>query len=244
MTNFRIIPVLDIMNSIAVHAKKGNRDLYLPLKSNLFNTVKPFEIIECLSKVYNFDEIYIADLDKIINNQPNLDLLKKIEKLENIRILIDPGISNINDLELYSNFKIHKLILGLETLNKISLIEKANSFFGADKIILSIDMFQGRLISKINNLSNKDPLIFLSYLQELNVKEIILLDLYRVGQKMGGIPKLYKKIQNSFPGKVIIGGGIRNYHDLMKIKDNKFSGVLIATALHDGTINIENLKTL
>ena len=35
MNNFKIIPVIDILNSKAVHAKKGERTKYKTLKSNL-----------------------------------------------------------------------------------------------------------------------------------------------------------------------------------------------------------------
>ncbi|MBA7635504.1 hypothetical protein ES703_43108 [subsurface metagenome] len=39
-----------------------------------------------------------------------------------------------------------------------------------------------------------------------------------------------------------MGGGIKNYTDILNIKEQNFSGVLIATALYDGTIEIENLR--
>ena len=48
MPNFRIIPVLDILNSIAVHAVKGERDKYRPLQSKILNTSDPLEIVKVL----------------------------------------------------------------------------------------------------------------------------------------------------------------------------------------------------
>ncbi|MFX0104936.1 MAG: HisA/HisF-related TIM barrel protein, partial [Candidatus Hodarchaeota archaeon] len=74
------------------------------------------------------------------------------------------------------------------------------------------------------------------------IETIILLDLHRVGQKFGGIPPLYLDILRNFKGDVFVGGGIKDYRDLLNYKENNFSGVLIATALYDGTIKIERIK--
>ena len=75
MTKFRVIPVIDILNSKAVHAKKGKRELYKPLNSKIIPTSEPFRIIKTLNNSYEFDEFYIADLDSIMNRNPNLALL-------------------------------------------------------------------------------------------------------------------------------------------------------------------------
>jgi uncharacterized protein related to proFAR isomerase len=41
---------------------------------------------------------------------------------------------------------------------------------------------------------------------------------------------------------VFVGGGIKNLNDILDYKEKNFAGILIATALYDGTIGIENLK--
>ena len=65
MSNFRIIPVLDILDSKAVHAIKGERAKYKPLNLKLMKSSNPVEIVEFLNKEFNFKEFYIADLDAI-----------------------------------------------------------------------------------------------------------------------------------------------------------------------------------
>jgi len=80
MPNFKIIPVIDILNSKAVHAIKGERAKYKPLESKLIKSSDPIEIIKVLKQEFNFREFYIADLDAIIKNRPNLEL--KIANIE------------------------------------------------------------------------------------------------------------------------------------------------------------------
>ena len=99
-----------------------------------------------------------------------------------------------------------------------------------------------KLLSKVERLRNRTPLEIIKEIELLGIKDLILLDLFRVGQKLGGIPQLYLNILNSFSGNLYIGGGVKDYEDIMSYKQNRFSGLLIATALYDGTIDIGKLR--
>ena len=105
-------------------------------------------------------------------------------------------------------------------------------------------MYKGKIISNLKELKNQNPLNLVKVLTKLDIKEIILLDLFRVGQKMGGIPPLYMKFRYQFKGDILIGGGVKEFNDLEMMRNNGFSGVLIATVLYDGSLNIDNLKHL
>ena len=148
------------------------------------------------------------------------------------------------DILKFSRFNIKKLILGLETINNFEVIRDSLKNFGIDKIVISVDMFKGKIITKIRDLMNESLLNTILKLKYLGVRELILLDLFRVGQKLGGVPPLYLKIREIFDGDILVGGGIKNLDDLQNYYRNSFSGVLIATALYDGSINIEKLKIL
>lgn len=230
------------MNSEAVHAVKGERDRYKPLTSKLFKSHNPEEILQFLLSNYGFKEFYMADLDAIVNKKPNFQLLTKILGIPKIKIMIDPGIVNSKDVILYSKFVIHKLIIGLEKIHNMEVIQEALSLLGQNKIIISIDLYKGKVLSDSMELRNKNPKEIVEMVNRLGVQEIILLDLFRVGQKIGGIPSQYLEIQKIFNGKIFVGGGIKNYGDILNYHQNKFSGVLIATALYDGTIDIEKVR--
>ena len=136
------------------------------------------------------------------------------------------------------------MILGIETIKNFSVIEKALEIFSQEKLIVSLDMYQGKIFSNNKELKNENPLNIAKKLDELGINELILLDLFRVGQKMGGVPSLFHKIRQNFKGDILIGGGTKDITDLKRFKSENFSGVLIATALYDGTINIEEIKNL
>ena len=242
MKSFKIIPVIDILNSKAVHAKKGERTKYKPLKSYLFHSSNPVEIISILNSKYNFDLFYIADLDSIMKKAPNFQILKKILKIPNINVMLDPGIIDAEDIFQFLKLKIKNLILGLETIKNFKILIESLPLLNQNNTIISIDMYNGQIISNAKDIKSQNPIKFTKKLESLCVKNIIILDLFRVGQKMGGIPELYLDILHDFNGNIFVGGGIKNYTDIINIKEQNFSGVLLATALYDGTIDIEKLR--
>lgn len=244
MTEFKIIPVIDIFKKGAVHAVKGERENYKPLKSYLFDTSNPIEILKKLYENFNFNLFYIADLDAIIKKSPNFELISKILALLPIDIIIDPGIISIQDVKQYFGYNIQKLILGLETISNIEIITQSLNLFGSNKIIVSVDMYNEEILTCIKYFKGRDPKDIVKDLCDIGVESIILLDLLKVGQKLGGISPLYLKIRKIFKGEIYVGGGIKDLNNILIYKSENFSGVLIGTALYDGTIRIKDLKML
>jgi len=243
MSNFKIIPVLDILNSTVVHAVRGERKKYKPLRTNLFDSCDPLKILEEFKHKYDFSEFYIADLDAIMKKQPNLELLAKILKIPNIKIIIDPGIKSSEDIYLFSKYSVEKLILGLETIESIDIILKCLEIIGYPKTIISVDMYKEKIRTKIRLFHTQATLNVINLIKKLGISTIILLDLFKVGQKLGGIPPLYLQIRKFFDGQIFVGGGIKDLNDIKKYQSENFDGVLLGTALYDETIKIKELKT-
>ena len=242
MSSFRIIPVIDILNFRAVHAKKGERAKYKSLKSYLFQSSNPIEIIQILKNRFGFNEFYIADLDSIVRKKPNFEILNEILVKTNVDIILDPGIVDQEDIYKFSNYKIKSLILGLETIKNIEVIDQSLQILDQNKVIISIDMYNGKILSNAKKIRAQDPISLIKKIELSGIPNVILLDLFRVGQKIGGIPPLYADIKKKFTGNVLVGGGIKNYGDILDYKEQNFAGILIATALYDGSIDVEKLK--
>jgi len=244
MNKFRIIPVIDILNSQAVHAIKGEREKYKPLKSVLINDSSPTRIALKLKNKYLFNEFYIADLDAILQKKPNITIISKILNIPGVEIMIDPGIKTKKNAEKYFRLNIKSLILGLETLKDLKVITECLKLFDTNKIVVSVDMYNEVIQTNIKEFRNQDIPEIVRKIEDLGVVNIILLDLFKVGQKMGGISALYLKIRERFNGEILVGGGIKDLQDIKDYKSNNFSGVLIGTALHDGSIKIEELRNV
>jgi len=86
------------------------------------------------------------------------------------------------------------------------------------------------------------PSDVLRKIQEASVKQIIMLDLARVGSGKGvNIPLLHKVLKNR-EVNVFVGGGVRGIADLLELRKMGAFGVLVATALHSGKITLAELK--
>lgn len=237
----RIIPVLDILTvegkKHVVKGIKGERKKYFPISSSkILNDSDPLAMA-VIFKQLGFEELYIADLDLIQGINKNLDYLKIILKETDLKIMLDAGISNLIDVNQLKSLKLNKLIIGTETLSSLEELSRIIKEHGKDRIILSIDLMNNQLITRNNELKSLSLLEFLKKLAEINVEEIIFLELTQVGAGTGINKDLIEIMKENLPSQLITGGGVKTIDDLKKMERLGIDGALIATALHEGTIN-------
>ena len=234
----KIIPVLDIKDNKIVHAISGKRKEYEPIQSTICDTADPLDVATSIKEKLNLSTIYIADLDSIEKKGSNFNSIKKIMD-SGIELYLDAGIL---DYESYLKAKSYcnRAIVATETLEKLEDLKKITE--NDKNVILSIDMFRGKVISRITTSIDA----ILEFASSYGIKTLILLDLYYVGTgKMRASPQL-KDILKKKEFEVITGGGIKTIEDMIKLKKMGLFGALVATAIHNGTIqkrDIEDIST-
>jgi phosphoribosylformimino-5-aminoimidazole carboxamide ribotide isomerase len=71
----------------------------------------------------------------------------------------------------------------------------------------------------------------------LNVRELVVIDLARVGSSAGPPLKAVAELATALPGvEIYAGGGVRDDADLQALESAGATGALVATALHEGRI--------
>jgi phosphoribosylformimino-5-aminoimidazole carboxamide ribotide isomerase len=214
-----VIPVIDIRNGIAVSGKSGDRENYRPLRSIYSNDSDPIKIAENLP----YNRLYIADLEGIVYQRPDLKILKELSIIKSI--MIDLGIRGSKDLNVFKDLN-SDIVLGTETIREPGIISKAIELFD-NGVIVSVDIKNGEVLSPF--LSVK-PLEAYDMVIELGVKKVLFLDIGAVGTKKSDFSFL-KVINKS--GEIFLGGGITK-KDLEAMEKLKVDGVLVGTALHKG----------
>jgi len=240
-TKLKIIPVLDILGGIAVHAVRGRRKEYQPLKSVLCASTDPADVAVAL-KALDFRELYVADLDSITGAQPHFSLFKRIADKTGLELMVDAGVKNLTKIEEVLDSDVSKVIIGTETLPSLSFVTKAVESFGSDKIMVSLDLMGNRIISGFELGKLARPMTFLRELETQGVSQLIVLDLTKVGSGEGVNIAFLQEVLRNVKAKVFAGGGVRDITDLVKLKGLGIFGVLLATALHSGKISPESLK--
>jgi phosphoribosylformimino-5-aminoimidazole carboxamide ribotide isomerase len=225
-----IIPVLDIKNEKAVSGKSGKRETYKPLKTIYHNSSSPIKIANAL-KIAGASRIYIADLDSIEGIGSNFNIIKQINE-HHIPVMLDCGVENLDDVA--NALKIaDKVIVATETIKNIEELSRIFNSFSKDRLIISIDIKNGKLFSKHLNIDLEK---LTTIIKNLNPKEIIVLDISRIGLEKGvdkGLIKKFRGIEES----LIIGGGIR-YNDIIQLEKCGIKKFLVGSTLHNGNLKL------
>jgi len=227
-----IIPVIDLMGGKVVHAQGGQRDLYLPLKSQLTSSVYPNAVIKQLLMWFPFTDIYIADLDAIETGKIDKAFYLQLHQLfPQLTIWLDAGIRNLDDWLFWHEIVNIKPVLGSESLEDLDLLKQLQP----TEFILSLDFRQGNLLGKFDLLEQSD----------LWPEKIIVMSLDTVGSDSGPDRELLNKIQLLKPNaKLVAAGGVRGKQDLTDLAETGIEGVLVASALHKGKLSVETIRQI
>ncbi len=239
--NLKVIPVIDILNGIVVHAVRGKRQEYQPLQSSLCNSYEPLEVSKAF-KALGFSELYIADLDAITGGSLNFQAFKGITKETRLKLMVDAGVTSLETVGNLLDCGVSKVVIGTETLSGKSFVDEAVGIFGSKKVIVSLDLKGDKVLGIFGVGDCKNAVCLLREFSEMGVSGVIVLDLARVGSSEGVNVVFLKKVLEAMSIDVYVGGGVRDINDLVELKELGVSGVLVATALHSGKISIEELK--
>ncbi len=228
----KIIPVLDLMSGMAVSGKSGYRDTYKPLKSVYSSSPDPVEIASALKR-NGAHQIYIADLDAIEKKGSNLELVQKINHI--LPVMLDWGVKDLLSFEFALEFA-SKIIVATETLKSLDELQAIFHKFPKDRIVVSVDIKDGKLLSPEMDISMD---LFKEHLMELQPSQIIILDISKVGTHEGFNQNLLDEFAD-FNDSLILGGGIIP-SEIKSLGEKGIKSVLVGSALHKGEIHLINL---
>lgn len=219
-----IIPVIDLINGVVVHARQGQRAHYLPIQSTLTKSINPLDIVKAFLQIYPFSTVYIADLDAIqqTTNQHNLATIEKIKQhFPEIKIWLDAGIHDLKNLNLWTSLEVHPVI-GTESQISMKYFNILNQSV-KNKFILSLDYMP-------NGYQGPKSLLNPAFWPD----DVIVMSLNQVGSNLGVDTNTLQSIlsKKKKHHRIYAAGGVRNIEDLHTLKTLSVDGVLIASALH------------
>ena len=243
----RVIPVLDLLGGQVVHAVRGERQRYQPVKSVLCGTADPVSVARAFRDRLGLTEVYVADLDSIqsagrINHRETVAVLAQREHLS---ILLDAGVCGICDARSYFELGVSKVVIGSETLGARDAMGEIPAAISPSRLVFSLDLFAGKILSRCSAVEAMQPMEALDQLHAAGWAEVLLLDLQRVGSEAGADIALAACARAAFPElNLLVGGGISNPEQLPQLKGLGAAGVLVATAFHRGIIGAEHIAAL
>ena len=239
----QIIPVIDLKKgafneSQVVHAKRGLRANYAPIQSSLTPSCQPLAIATALLELYPFNTLYMADIDAIQGVGDNQDVVAEIAAAHpSVTIWLDCGIGQPNARALYLGGNI-KPVVGSENIADLQDY-RAISYACNSKHVLSLD-YAATTALGINELHNQ---------ARFWPDDTICMTLNSVGSAQG--PDLNRlqtllalNAARKNPSRLFAAGGVRDLNDCLTLKNLAIRGVLVATALHDGSVRYADIAQL
>src|SRR5207237_1586665 len=127
-------------------------------------------------------------------------------------------------------------VVGTESLGPDAADER-EAAATAPRRMLSVDLRDGRLISPRSELAGREPAAAAPLATALGVRELLVIDLARVGSGSGPPLGRVSELAAALPGLAIYaGGGVRDDDDLRALEAAGAAGALVATALHEGRV--------
>jgi cyclase len=213
MLNKRIIPVLLIEDGYLVKTKQFKNPVYL---GDPINAVKIFNEKEV-------DEIVILDISASKEGKkPNLELIAEIASECFMPMTYGGGITDIEDIKRLFSIGIEKVCINQQCLNSFSLVQEASRIFGAQSIVVSVDIkynFLGKplLYNHVNQGTLSDPIAYLLEAEKNGAGEIFVNFLDRDGVMQGYDISFLTKVTDKIKLPIIACGGAGNLDHIKEL---------------------------
>jgi uncharacterized protein related to proFAR isomerase len=232
----QVIPVIDLMHGQVVRGVRGERHAYRPIVSRLADGSAPPDIARALLAVAppppgQGPALYVADLDAIQGGAPQLPaLLELLQAQPALSVWLDSGFADaaaVRALRAALGPAAARVrpVYGSESLASAAALDEVAQDPSA---ILSLDSRLERPIDPSGSWQRPQAW----------PRTVIVMTLDRVGAGSGPDLGTFARLRALAPDRTWIGaGGVRDAQDLRAAAAAGAAGWLVASALHDGTLN-------
>ena len=234
----RLIPVLDVLKGVAVRGVGGRRDEYRPLITQLCAGSDPLAVAAGYRARLGTPTLYLADLDAIVHQRPNTALYQCLIARQT-DLWLDAGVRTVSEVLPLMEQHVPTIIIGLESWRSPAELRSLMTLVPPKRLLFSVDLRQGSACG--GPAWSRDPLAIVDEVLSAGLTRLLLLDLADVGQHTGGSTvALCAAVRQRCPqAEIITGGGIRADDDIRLWESRGIDGLLIASAIHDGRVTVE-----
>lgn len=225
----QLIPVVDLKGGCVVHARRGERDAYRPIRTPLAATSLPIDVVTGLLALAPFRTLYVADLDAIAGIGGHGEVIDGLKAaFPQLDLWVDAGEAHPDQVRARAAQGRGTSVIGTESLPDVAA---AGEVLAAEGVILSLD--HDAAGPRGPAAVHDDPAFW--------PERVIVMTLARVGSGEGPDLAALERTAARAAGmgrrpSLYAAGGVRGPEDLDRLAAAGAAGVLVATALHDGRI--------
>lgn len=230
----KIYPAIDITGGRCKRLKQGDMSLAKEYGD-------PVEMAKQWAEM-GASYLHVVDLDAAFEGKfVNRNIIKEIVHSVKIPVQVGGGIRCAEDItDRIEGVGISRVIIGTMACEDEDLVKWAVSRYGTSRIAIGIDAKNGKVATKgWASQTDIDPVELAERMKALGVSNIIYTDIGRDGMLCGPEIEKTTEIVKKTWINVIASGGMRSIDDISKVKGTGASGVIIGTALYEGTIDLK-----
>jgi phosphoribosylformimino-5-aminoimidazole carboxamide ribotide isomerase len=210
-----VIPSIDIHNRKTVRVVQGIPELDCKEYGD-----DPVEMA-MIWRAENAKMIHVVDFNGAFDHtKENYDIIKNLCSSVIIPIEFAGGIRSVEDADTVFDLGVYRIAINTMALENRAEFIKLFEKFGPTKIVLSIDVLNGSLVTR--GRQKKSDLNYLTYTKEmvdLGIDRCIVTDVSRNGIMQGPNIALSKEIAEQSKIKVTHSGGLRNKDELLDLQN-------------------------
>lgn len=240
----QVIPAIDLRFGRAVRLKQGDYEKEKFYSNDVVALAKMFEAAGA-------PRIHIVDLDGALAGKPTqFDIYRRIADSVSIPVQVGGGIRSMEALDKVFGAGIDRVVLGTVSVNKQQLVKDALAQYGANKIIIGLDVRHGMInVQGWTESTSVRVNDLIAVMIELGVGRFVFTDILRDGtltepnfESVLNIVEQMQKVASTARNKetpmLIVSGGIGKIEHLVRLKQMMVEGVIVGSAIYEGTIDL------
>lgn len=208
-------------------------------KQNLFTSspVRLAKIWEAAGASY----LHIVDVDGAVMGFPVHDeLIREIAAAVDIPIQAGGGVRTIKDIDHMLSLGVQRVVCGTEAVRNNRFVEEAVSSFGSERFVPGIDAVNGMVaIEGRERLSKYNPIALTNGMGRCGIKTVVYTDILSSSLHKGPSIDNTRELAARTEVGIIYAGGISCLADLAAICELNVEGVIIASSLYSGGIDLK-----
>jgi phosphoribosylformimino-5-aminoimidazole carboxamide ribotide isomerase len=236
-----------LKDHLVVRGVGGRREEYRPIGPS---SAAPAAVAGMWRTSFGFDRVYVADLDAIAGRAPDWPSLDQIAAT-GLKMLLDAGIGDAARAEQFLRNAslqpcIDALIVGLESVAGPEALRDLLQRIGPRRAMFSLDLKEGQPLTSSQAWRQLSVLKIADCAMTAGFRRLLILDLACVGSGRGpGLVDACRAVRATHPDvEIVSGGGVRDVGDVNLLLSAGCDAVLVASALHDGTIRPSDVANL
>ena len=228
-----VIPAIDLRDGKCVRLIQGRYDRQITYKDDPVEQAREFHADGAAW-------LHIVDLDGAKVGRPvNTKTISAITALGLLKIEVGGGIRDEASIRQLLDMGVTRVIIGTKAVDDFEWFSRMTQKFPR-QLVLGLDA-RGDTVATHGWIegSTRDLLEFAAQADELSLAAIIYTDISKDGMLSGPNIERTRSLAEAVKTPVTASGGVKEAHDIRKLKPIGVAGVIVGRSLYEGTLTVK-----